>query len=66
MSERTCISPIKQPHPGKSDNLFQAIRHCLRVKEAKIIPAATYAAVEKIHFEGAHFRRDIAAKALGL
>ncbi len=25
---------------------------------------AAYAAVEKIHFEGAHFRRDIAAKAL--
>jgi hypothetical protein len=23
-----------------------------------------YAAVEKIHFDGAHFRRDIAAKAL--
>jgi len=27
--------------------------------------AAAYAAVEKIRFEGAHFRRDIAAKALG-
>jgi phosphoribosylamine---glycine ligase len=26
---------------------------------------AAYAAVEKIQFEGAHFRRDIAAKALG-
>ena len=26
--------------------------------------AAAYAAVEKIKFEGAHFRRDIAAKAL--
>jgi phosphoribosylamine--glycine ligase len=26
--------------------------------------AAAYAAVEKIHFDGAHFRRDIAAKAL--
>jgi phosphoribosylamine---glycine ligase len=26
--------------------------------------ASAYAAVEKIHFEGAHFRRDIAAKAL--
>ena len=26
--------------------------------------AAAYAAVDKIHFEGAHVRRDIAAKAL--
>jgi phosphoribosylamine--glycine ligase len=26
--------------------------------------AAAYAAVEKIHFEGAQFRRDIASKAL--
>jgi len=26
--------------------------------------AAAYAAVEKIHFEGAQFRRDIAAKAM--
>lgn len=26
---------------------------------------AAYAAVERIHFEGAHFRRDIAAKAMG-
>jgi phosphoribosylamine--glycine ligase len=28
--------------------------------------AAAYAAVEKIRFDGAHFRRDIAAKALRL
>jgi phosphoribosylamine--glycine ligase len=27
--------------------------------------AAAYAAVELIHFDGAHFRRDIAAKGLG-
>jgi len=26
--------------------------------------AAAYAAVEKMHFDGAHFRRDIAAKAM--
>jgi phosphoribosylamine--glycine ligase len=33
-------------------------------KELKAAQAAVYAAVEKIHFDGAHFRRDIAAKAL--
>jgi phosphoribosylamine--glycine ligase len=33
-------------------------------KDLKAAQAAAYAAVEKIHFEGAHFRRDIAAKAL--
>ena len=34
---------------------------------AEDLPAArhaAYVAVEKIHFDGAHFRRDIAAKAL--
>jgi phosphoribosylamine---glycine ligase len=33
-------------------------------KDLKTAQAAAYAAVKKIHFEGAHFRRDIAAKAL--
>jgi phosphoribosylamine--glycine ligase len=33
-------------------------------KDLKLAQAAAYAAVEKIHFDGAHFRRDIAAKAL--
>ncbi|HEX3797582.1 MAG TPA: phosphoribosylamine--glycine ligase [Verrucomicrobiae bacterium] len=33
-------------------------------KDLKSAQAAAYAAVEKIHFEGAQFRRDIAAKAL--
>jgi phosphoribosylamine---glycine ligase len=33
-------------------------------KDLKDAQAAAYAAVEKIHFEDAHFRRDIAAKAL--
>ena len=32
-------------------------------KDLKITQAAAYAAVEKIHFEGAQFRRDVAAKA---
>jgi len=34
-------------------------------KDLKSAQAAAYAAVEKIHFDGAHFRRDIAAKAMG-
>lgn len=33
-------------------------------EDLKAAQAAAYAAVEKIRFEGAHFRRDIAAKAL--
>jgi len=33
-------------------------------KDLKAAQAAAYAAVEKISFEGAHFRHDIAAKAL--
>jgi phosphoribosylamine--glycine ligase len=32
-------------------------------KDLKTAQAFAYAAVEKIHFDGAHFRRDIAAKA---
>ena len=32
-------------------------------KDSRAAQAAAYAAVEKIHFDGAHFRRDIAAKA---
>jgi phosphoribosylamine--glycine ligase len=32
-------------------------------KDLKAAQALAYAAVEKIHFDGAHFRRDIAAKA---
>jgi phosphoribosylamine--glycine ligase len=33
-------------------------------KDLRAAQAAAYAAVECIQFEGAHFRRDIAAKAL--
>jgi phosphoribosylamine--glycine ligase len=32
-------------------------------KDLRAAQAAAYAAVEKIHFAGAQFRRDIAAKA---
>ncbi|MGH7951266.1 MAG: phosphoribosylglycinamide synthetase C domain-containing protein, partial [Limisphaerales bacterium] len=33
-------------------------------KDLKAAQAAAYAAVEKIHFDGAHFRHDIAVKAM--
>jgi phosphoribosylamine--glycine ligase len=33
-------------------------------KDLKAAQAAAYTAVEKIHFDGAHFRRDIATKAM--
>jgi phosphoribosylamine-glycine ligase len=33
-------------------------------KDLRAAQAAAYAAVEKIKFEGAHFRRDIASKAM--
>jgi phosphoribosylamine--glycine ligase len=33
-------------------------------KDLKSTQAAAYAAVDEIHFDGAHFRRDIAAKGL--
>jgi phosphoribosylamine--glycine ligase len=33
-------------------------------RDLRAAQSAAYAAVEKIHFDGAHFRRDIAAKAL--
>jgi len=33
-------------------------------KDLKPAQAAAYAAVEKIHFDGAYFRHDIAAKAM--
>jgi phosphoribosylamine--glycine ligase len=33
-------------------------------RDLRAAQAAAYAAVEEIHFDGAHFRRDIAAKAL--
>jgi phosphoribosylamine---glycine ligase len=33
-------------------------------KDLKAAQAVAYAAVEEIHFDGAQFRRDIAAKAM--
>ena len=36
---------------------------CPPLPDLRSAQAAAYAAVEKIHFDGAHYRRDIAAKA---
>jgi phosphoribosylamine--glycine ligase len=33
-------------------------------KDLRIARDAAYAAVDRVHFEGGHFRHDIAAKAL--
>ena len=40
-----------------------ALRGTALGKDLRAAQAAAYAAVECIHFEGAHFRRDIADKA---
>ena len=58
-------------HAGTTLKEGQIVTHGGRVlgvtalgKDLKAAQAAAYAAVEKIHFDGARFRRDIAAKAL--
>jgi phosphoribosylamine--glycine ligase len=57
-------------HAGTALNAGQIVTNGGRVfgvtalgKDLKTAQAAAYAAVEKIHFDGAQFRRDIAAKA---
>ena len=58
-------------HAGTANSGGQIVTNGGRVvgvtalgKDLKAAQAAAYAAVESIHFDGAHFRRDIAAKAL--
>ncbi len=58
-------------HAGTAMRDGQLVTHGGRVlgvtalgKDLPSARAAAYAAVEQIHFEGAHFRRDIAARAL--
>ena len=62
---------LKVFHAGTASKDGQIVTNGGRVlgvtalgKDLKAAQAAAYAAVEKIHFDGAHFRRDIAAKAL--
>jgi phosphoribosylamine--glycine ligase len=58
-------------HAGTAKSREQIVTNGGRVlgvtalgEDLKSAQTAAYAAVEKIHFDGAHFRRDIAAKAL--
>jgi len=58
-------------HAGTAKNGNEIVTNGGRVlgvsalgKDLRAAQAAAYAAVEKIHFDGAHFRRDIAEKAL--
>ena len=68
---RTKLPNTKVFHAGTALKDGQIVTNGGRVlgvtalgKDLKAAQAAAYAAVEKIHFDGAHFRRDIAAKAL--
>jgi phosphoribosylamine--glycine ligase len=61
---------VKVFHAGTAKNGNEIVTNGGRVlgvtalgKDLKTAQAAAYAAVEKIHFDGAQFRRDIAAKA---
>jgi phosphoribosylamine--glycine ligase len=61
---------VKVFHAGTAKNGNEIVTNGGRVlgvtalgKNLKTAQAAAYAAVEKIHFDGAQFRRDIAAKA---
>jgi phosphoribosylamine--glycine ligase len=65
------LSDTKVFHAGTARNGNEIVTNGGRVlgvttlgKDLKSAQAAAYAAVKKIHFDGAQFRRDIAAKAL--
>src|SRR5450432_2087113 len=65
------LPDVKVFHAGTAKNGNEIVTNGGRVlgvtalgKDLKTAQAAAYAAVEKIHFDGAQFRRDIAAKAL--
>jgi phosphoribosylamine--glycine ligase len=71
LDEVAKIPNVKVFHAGTALNGNQIVTNGGRVlgvtalgKDLKTAQTAAYAAVEKIHFDGAHFRRDIAAKAL--
>jgi phosphoribosylamine--glycine ligase len=64
------LPDVKVFHAGTSKNGNEIVTNGGRVlgvtalgKDLKTAQAAAYATIEKIHFEGAYFRRDIAAKA---
>jgi phosphoribosylamine--glycine ligase len=70
LDEAAQIPNVKVFHAGTALQDRQIVTNGGRVlgvtalgKDLKSAQAAAYAAVGKIHFDGAHFRRDIAAKA---
>ena len=71
LDEAAKLPNVKVFHAGTKSENGKVLTNGGRVlgvtawaKDLRTAQAAAYAAVEKIHFEGAHFRRDIAAKAL--
>lgn len=71
LDEANALPDTKVFHAGTARAGEQIVTNGGRVlgvtalgKDLKSAQAAAYAAVERIHFEGAHFRRDIAAKAM--
>jgi len=73
LAEAAMLPNVKVFHAGTAKSGEQIVTNGGRVlgvtawaKDLKSAQAAAYTAVGKIHFDGAHFRRDIAAKALGL
>ncbi|MGA2788323.1 MAG: phosphoribosylamine--glycine ligase [Verrucomicrobiota bacterium] len=71
LAEAAMLPDVKVFHAGTAKSGDQVVTNGGRVlgvtalgKDLKAARAAAYAAVGKIHFDGAHFRRDIAAKAL--
>jgi phosphoribosylamine--glycine ligase len=71
LAEAARLPNVKVFHAGTAKSGDQIVTNGGRVLgvtalggDLKAAQAAAYAAVGKIHFDGAHFRRDIAAKAL--
>jgi phosphoribosylamine--glycine ligase len=71
LAEAAALPNVKVFHAGTASKDGQIVTGGGRVlgvtalgRDLKSAQSAAYAAVEKIHFDGAHFRRDIAAKAL--
>jgi phosphoribosylamine--glycine ligase len=71
LAEAARLPDVKVFHAGTAKSGDQIVTNGGRVlgvtalgKDLKAAQAAAYAAVDKIRFDGAHFRRDIAAKAL--
>jgi phosphoribosylamine---glycine ligase len=70
LDEAAKLAGVKVFHAGTTNSGNEIVTNGGRVlgvtalgKDLKAAQAAAYAAVEKIHFEGAQFRNDIAAKA---